>query len=457
MNAPLLINAQFSSKMQCIFTPRRTKVFWGGRGASRSWGCARAALLMGAGLAPGPWKPPLRFLCARELQKSIAESVHKLICDQISLMGLNEFYSVQQNKIFGPMGTEFSFEGIKNNVNTIKSYEGIDICWVEEANKVSKNSWGVLLPTIRKKASEIWITFNPELETDYTYERFVINADPDSSFVIHMTWRDNPWLTPELRLEMEIDRRTDIDRYNNIWEGRCVQQIEGAVYAKEMRQLVADGRVTRVPWDREIPIDCFWDLGRADHTSIWFAQRVAMQRRVVEAVQDTGYDISYYIKLLQNKEYTYGTMYLPHDAAAKTLGTKLSIQEQLGKHWKTRVMPKLSITDGINATRLMFPGLWFDEKRCSDGLQALRHYKYKIVDGKYSREPLHDEASDFADALRTMALAMRPRTEKKSMVESLAVAAEATAEFVAGRSHRAGADIIDTSRPRDRGTSWLEN
>jgi phage terminase large subunit len=98
----------------------------------------------------------------REYQNSIEDSVYKVLKDQIEALGWGNFYDVQKTRIYGANGTEFNFEGIRNNVNRIKSYEGIDICWAEEAVKVSKNSWGVLIPTIRKEGSEIWLTFNPE-------------------------------------------------------------------------------------------------------------------------------------------------------------------------------------------------------------------------------------------------------------------------------------------------------
>lgn len=420
------VTAQFSEKLQILFKPMRTKVLYGGRGAGRSWGVARWLLLEGV-------KRPIRVLCARELQKSIEESVHKVLKDQIEILGLSRYYDVQKSKIYGPNGTEFFFEGVKNNVSTVRSMEGIDYCWVEEANKVTKASWGVLIPTIRKKGSEIILTFNPELDTDYTYKQFVLLPDPDT-VVVHMTWRDNPWFTEVLFKEKEKLRRSDIDAYNNVWEGRCIQNVSGAVYAKEMRDALVEGRIGQVPWERAVPVDVFLDLGRADHTSLWFAQRVAFQRRVLEAYQDTGHDASYFIKFIQRSDYTIGTIYLPHDGKAKTLGTLLSVEEQFRKHFPVRVMPKLGIADGINATRTMFPGLYFDEHKCVDGLQALRHYKYRVdSDGKFSREPLHDENSDFADALRTMALAQRPRREKSEMVETLRTAAEAAKEYLAGK------------------------
>lgn len=419
--APTL--AQFPAPLQCLFVPKRTKVLWGGRGAGRSWGVARALLLIGA-------ERPIRVLCVRELQNSIAESVHKVLSDQIALMGLSGLYRIEVAKIYGPNGTTFSFDGIKNNTNKIKSYEGIDYCWVEEANKVSKASWGVLIPTIRKSGSEIWITFNPELETDYTYSRFV--KDPElqrvspglfsapidnttvyespHSFVVKMTYRDNPWFTPELRMEMELDKKNRPDEYLNIWEGHCLQLLEGAVYARELRKCQEEGRITSVPYDPTVPVNTYWDLGRADNTAIWFAQRVAMQWRVLGYFEASGEgDVSFFLRELQNRSYVYGNHYLPHDARAKRLGTKKSVEEMIRAAYPNRVhiVPKLSVTDGINAARVAFNSCWFDEDGCEDGLKALRHYRYRVKEGQRSNEPLHDWASDGADAYRYMALSMR--------------------------------------------------
>src|SRR5262249_44110905 len=149
-----------------LFRPKRYKVLYGGRYGMKSWGAARALLMLGT-------QKPLRILCARELQNSIKDSVHKLLSDQIEILGLREFYDIQQTSIKGVNGTEFSFEGIRHNISKIRSYEGIDICWVEEAVLVSSTSWETLIPTIRKEGSEIWMTFNPELEQDETYKRFV--------------------------------------------------------------------------------------------------------------------------------------------------------------------------------------------------------------------------------------------------------------------------------------------
>lgn len=414
---------------------------------------ARALLILGT-------KSKIRILCARELQNSIAESVHKVLSDQIDKLQLSGFYSIEKAKIYGANGTEISFEGIKNNTNKIKSYEGIDYCWVEEAIKVSKASWKILIPTIRKEKcpnghelpplpmaedgeelldldsseaykcgvcgelieqSEIWMTFNPELDTDYTYKRFVLSPPPNSA-VVKMTWKDNPWFPRVMYDEMMDDKKNDLDSYLNVWEGNCLQNLEGAVYAKELRRAQAEGRICTVPWDREWPVDTFWDLGRADNTAIWFAQRVAMQYRVLGYFEAAGQDITYFLKELQSKPYVYGTANLPHDAKAKRLGSNRTIEE-LVRHagHRVNIVPKFSVTDGINAARIFFPNCWFDETECEQGLNALRHYRYKVLetskslggerDAHLSNEPLHDWASDGADAFRYMAVAFRsPKT-----------------------------------------------
>lgn len=438
-----MLQADFPEALRCLFTPSRYKVLYGGRGAGRSWGVARALLLIGT-------QKPIRILCAREFQNSMSDSVHKLLSDQIEAMGMSGFYTVLQKNITGANGTVFSFEGIKNNTTRIKSYEGIDYCWVEEAVKVSRASWGILIPTIRKPGSEIWMTFNPELEKDYTYRRFVLEAD-ESVIAQKMTWRDNPFFPQVLMEELERDRERDYDYYLNVWEGHCLQQLEGAVYAKQLRKATEAGRICAVPWDEETPVDTFWDLGKRDRTAIWFGQRVAMQYRVLRYYEASGEDLPHFIKYCQGLPYVYGTMHLPHDARATRMGQPKSVGSLVrGYGFKVHIVPKLALADGINAARLFFAQCWFDEKGCEDGLDRLRHYRYKVVDGQFSDEPLHDEASDGADAFRYMAIAAKhgggERSEIRRRLEAAAQALRGGAE----REYEFGA-----TRPRAN-LGWLQ-
>ena len=157
--------------LRFLSVPARYKVAYGGRGSGKSWGIAKVLLLQGT-------ERPLRILCCREFQKSISDSVHSLLADRLEAMGMGGFYEVQNTTIRGQNGTEFIFAGLRHNIASIKSFEGIDRCWIEEAQTISKASLDVLVPTIRKEGSEIWVSFNPELAEDEVYRRFVVNPPP---------------------------------------------------------------------------------------------------------------------------------------------------------------------------------------------------------------------------------------------------------------------------------------
>lgn len=402
------IDVEIPKAYRFLFTPARYKVAYGGRGAARSWSFARALLILGM-------QRPLRVLCAREFQNSIKDSVHKLLADQIQALGLGGLYEVQETVIKGPNGTEFAFKGLRHNVTGIKSHEGADVVWIEEANTVSKASWDVLIPTIRKPDSEIWATFNPELDTDETYQRFVLNAPPNAE-VRHTTWRDNPWFPSVLREEMETCRKRSEDDYLTIWEGRTRKTLEGAIYAEELRKADADKRITRVAYNPAKPVDTFWDLGWADHTAIWFVQSFPTEFHVIDYYQDHRKPVSEYLRVLQAKGYVYGTDHLPHDAEHELMAADgRSIRSQLAAAGrKVRIVPQMSVDAGIRATREVFPLCWFDERACADGLQALRRYRWKVseANGQYLRAPLHDENSHGADAFRMMGVGLRaPKTK----------------------------------------------
>jgi phage terminase large subunit len=212
---------QIPAKLSFLVEPARYKVVHGGRGSSKSWSIGRALLIQAA-------QKPLRVLCARELQVSIAESVHKLLSDQVERMGLAPWFEVEQQAIRSSVGSEFIFAGIRNNVAKLKSMEGVDIVWVEEAEKVSSASWEVLIPTIRKEGSEIWISFNPHDAKDPTYQRFVVNPPPGAR-VVAMNWSDNPWFPAELRAEMEYLYRVDPEAAAHVWGGACRAQSDAQV------------------------------------------------------------------------------------------------------------------------------------------------------------------------------------------------------------------------------------
>ncbi len=216
----------FPEALSFLFRPMRFKAPYGGRGSSKSWSVATALLILGT-------ERPLRILCAREYQNSMRDSVHKLLADTIDRLHLGNFYQVQDKTITGANGTEFIFAGLRQNIESIKSKEGVDICWVEEAQTVSQNSWDKLIPTIRKAGSEIWITFNPDLEEDPTYKEFILRKRPNCIARL-INYLDNPWVSRELVDEAENLRAHDLDAYAHIWLGECRKQIQGALWTKDM-------------------------------------------------------------------------------------------------------------------------------------------------------------------------------------------------------------------------------
>jgi len=407
-----IARAEFPVKLEGLFRKSRYKVAYGGRGGAKSWGIARALLILGA-------KSPLRILCAREFMTSMRDSVHKLLCDQIESLGLLGFYDITQASIRGKNGTEFSFIGLKNNIANVKSYEGVSICWVEEAQTVSRLSWNVLIPTIRAEGSEIWISFNPELKTDETYQRFVANP-PEDCITMRVNWSDNPWFPETLRLEKDSLKARDEEAYNQVWEGLCRQTVDGAIFAKEMQQAEKDGRITKVPYDATKPVHAVFDLGWSDSTAIWFLQFVGMETRLIRYIEDAQKTISYYLATMQTYGYVYDTVWLPHDAENKTLAAAgRSIDDIVrAAGYKTNILPRVPILDSINAARTIFPNCYFDREHTADGLACLRHYRYEVDPdtGQFSRNPLHDHYSHGADAFRYIGLMIKEPTKRKKQM-----------------------------------------
>lgn len=415
---PTDLKVQIPDKLGFLYQPAPYKVLYGGRGGGKSENIADALIIMGI-------QRKIKVLCARELQNSLTESVHAVLKNTIDKFNLGSIYTVQESTIFNKNnGTEFIFAGIRRDISKIKSMFGIDICWVEEAANVSKNSWSTLIPTIRKENAEIWVSFNPELDTDETYKRFVLDP-PEGAVVAKINWRDNPWFPDILRKQKDELEIKDYDAFLNVWEGHCRQTIDGAVYAKELREAVADERIRRVPVMPGRPVDTFWDLGKRDNTSVWFVQFYQGEYRVIDFYQNRGEELAHYFKMMQEKSYIYGMHFLPHDANHDRLGS-VQIDKQFKALYpdKVKVLPRISnIGAGIEAVRELFPICYFDEVRCADGLQALRHYKYDVDPntGGYSKHPLHDENSDAADAFRQIAQAMNmhhPKAESKTVLLS---------------------------------------
>jgi phage terminase large subunit len=209
-NSPKLRVAKI---FQPLFTDtRRKNILRGGRGSAKSWVTADYCITRAIA-------EPTRILCTREFQKTISESVHNLLSKRIEDLGVRDAFKITNNKITCSNGSEFIFAGIRTNVDEIKSMEGIDICWVEEAQNMSQYSLDILIPTIRKEGSILVFTFNPFKDTDPVY---ALSETPDEdTLVITANYDDNPFFPDVLRKEMERDKQMDWDKYEWVWLGKC--------------------------------------------------------------------------------------------------------------------------------------------------------------------------------------------------------------------------------------------
>jgi len=400
----------------------RYKIMYGGRGAARSWTIGRNLLMRGRG-------KPLRILCTRELQKSIKQSVHRLLNDQIGLLDLRGFYDVQQQGIYGANGTEFMFLGVKANPEEIRSTEGIDICWIEEGHSLSEASWDIIDPTIRKDGSEIWVSFNTRFRFDHVFQLFAAGVPPPRSLVLKTSYLDNPYLPQVLWDQLLHMKATDYEKFLHVWGGELKKLAEGAIFGKQVAQVHRDGRLCFVPIEKNCETMTFFDLGKNDETAIWFVQRVGQEYRFIDYFQGRLEEVEYYTQFVRSRSYLYSMHFMPHDADHDRLGMKRNIKQQFqdGGVRPVKIVPRIQIKNtALELGRDIFPKCWFhlgkdinDEEehcdgyyKCNDpdmrtrsrrmvkGYEALCNYRYKYSedDDVYHNSPHHDWASNGADA-----------------------------------------------------------
>lgn len=384
-----------------LFTPKRYKILHGGRGGAKSWTVACVLLLMAG-------QKPLRVLCTREVQKSIKDSVYRLLLDTIERLGLSHFFEPLEKEIRAINGSLFLFSGLREHtIDSIKSFEGVDIVWVEEAHSVTKRSWDILTKTIRRENSQIWLTLNPNLETDETYQRFIVNP-PDNAWVCQVNYYDNKWFPAVLEEERQNDeKRLPKDEYEHIWLGKPRTTADGAIYREEVSQLVFEQRIKEVPYDALLPVYTVWDLGWNDAMSIILCQRDTSCVRIIGYIEDSHKTLDYYVGLLEKLPYRYGRDFLPHDGRTRNFQTGKNTEEilrQLGRN--PYILDAMPIEDGIRNARMLFSQCYFDKDKTVRLVECLKRYKRRVDSNNVAKEPLHDDYSHGADAFRYMAMAV---------------------------------------------------
>lgn len=381
------------------------------------------------------YSEPTRAVCIREVQHSLKESVRQLIVDKISKLGLEDYFEVLESEVRGPNGSLIIFRGMQTyNAETIKSLEGYDIAWVEEAQTLSQRSLRMLRPTIRKEGSEIWFSWNPRHDTDAVDKFFRGASPPKNAAIVNVNWSENPWFPNVLREEMEQDRAADPEMALHVWDGGYEIISEGAYFARDLARLESQGRVGFFPHDPALPVMTAWDIGVDDNTAIWFFQQNAQKVRAIDYYESSGIGADQIVKdalpevlpdpekrtmalSLMGREtpYTYAEHFLPHDVKIREwgAGAKERIKQlvELGMPMKSiKVGVAADPADRIAASRRLMPHMHFDrgahpEQGVNLGLSRLRKYRRRFNEtlGVYLG-PLKDGNDHCADAFGEFAI-----------------------------------------------------
>lgn len=400
------LNVEFPPKLaNVLFEPKRYLFLKGGRGSAKSWSVARGLILLA-------FQAPHRILCTREVQKSIKQSVHQLLKDQIYVLGLGAFFGVLENEIRGLNGSAFLFSGLSDQTaESIKSFEGCTRVWCEEAQAITKRSWRILTPTIRTDGSEIWATYNPQLDTDETHQMAVVRPSP-GTVSVEINYMDNPWFPEVLEKERQHAEKTmKPEEYAHIWLGRCKPAVEGAIYFDAMSDSIAAGRIREVPHDASLKTHVVFDLGMADSMTLILVQKVASEIRVIHYIEGNqrilaDYSAELRSLRLDDQPMNWGTLYLPHDGFHKRHQTGKDDATILrGMGWDVAQAPNEPVNTGIDRAREVFPRVYFNRQRTERLVECLKRYRWNISQKTgEAQHPLHDEFSHGADAFRYLAL-----------------------------------------------------
>lgn len=390
-----------------LLKPARYKGAFGGRGSGKSQAFADL-LIIEALKTPG-----LRALCCREVQKSLKESAKRLIESKIEEYDLGSLFEVQSAEIKTPGGGLIAFAGLQDHTSeSIKSYEGFDVAWVEEAQTVSHRSLNLLRPTIRKPGSEIWLSWNPRFDTDAVDQMLRGKEIPTGAVVVRANWHDNPWFPAELEQERLDCQRQQPEQYDHIWEGDYATVADGAYFARHLAEAKEQKRIVSIAKDPLLSLRAYWDIGVRDATAIWIVQQRGEELRFIDHYEAVGQDLATHLEWLRSAGHGNVECVLPHDGAKQDAVTAIRYEDHIrSAGFSVRTVPnqgKGAAMKRIDAARRLFGQMWFDEDRCAKGLKALGWYHEKKNEGGYGVGPEHDWSSHSADAFGLAAIDYEP-------------------------------------------------
>ncbi len=393
-----------------LLEPARYKAAFGGRGSGKSHFFAE--LLIEDSLR----ERGLLSVCIRQVQRSLKQSSKRLLETKLKDLKLGERdgFKVYNEVIKTPGDGVIAFQGMQDHTaESIKSLEGFKRAWWEEAQSATPYSLNLLRPTIRAPGSELWFSWNPRRKTDPVDVMFRGAETPTGAMVVRANWQDNPWFTAELEQERLDCLRMEADQYGNIWNGEYVSVASGAYFAKQLAEARDEGRIGRLAADPLMTLRAYWDIGgtgaRADACAIWIVQFVGREVRVLDYYEAIGQPLATHVGWLRSAGYGSAQCVLPHDGAAHDKVYAVSYESALrAAGFDVRVIANMgagAAMTRVEATRRLFPSIWFNESTTEPGRDALGWYHEKRDEQRnIGFGPNHDWSSHGADAFGLMAV-----------------------------------------------------
>lgn len=440
----LEVSVTLPDKIKTIFDGKaRFRGAYGGRGSGKTRSFAKMCIVRAIDLAFGKGINGT-IMCARESMKSLKDSSMSEIKNAIKELNLTSLFNFGEHYIRTVNGAiEFTFDGLRQNVDNIKSKSRVLICWIDEAETITENSWQTLLPTIREEGSEIWITWNPKFDgsaTDLRFKKVVESYTKELANIrntlaslspTHATyadlkereelllsqindykitsinWQDNPWFPETLNKERLRDLDYDTLLYQHVWEGDYITVAKGSYYASYLSKAKAEGRIGHVPLDAMMSTYAFWDIGgtgsKSDATSIWIVQFVNKEIRFIDYYEAQGQSLAYHIEWLRTNNYMNAIMVLPHDGRTHDRVYDVTVESELiNAGFSVDIVPNQgsgAAMKRVEASRKWFNRMFFDEHKTSGGIKALEWYQEKRDERRNIGLGVnHDWSSHAADA-----------------------------------------------------------
>ena len=399
---------QIPEQFESFFQPKRWKFRYGGRCGAKSWSATRVVIVR-------TMTEKLFVVNAREIQRSMKDSIKKLYEDQIRISGLEPFFDIKRDSIVNKMTeSELIFIGLQDHTaDSVKGLEGADILLLEEAQNLSQRSLDLAIPSIRKPGSEIWALWNPTLDSD-AVQRLLASLQrsaPEDLDAMNVGIHENPFASPEALKECERLKSDDPVKWGHVYGGQTIRIVEGAIYERELSRAIDEKRVTSaIHYQPEAQTILAFDLGRNDCTHVILGQHVGTkEKQIFWSYENNFQEFSHYVDEVRRTGYRIDHIILPHDAKAKTISTIESPYETCLKAWPKatiKVLTADSVELGIEHARKYFGSVYMHPENARSLYESLRRYRRKLLplvgpagEPTYG-DPIHDQASHGADAFR---------------------------------------------------------